>query len=184
MHYCNLVIVKRKGRDVSEPFDLEAAVAQAMGPHEDQGGFWDWYQIGGRWTGTFDGYDPDTDPNNILICDLCLGTGKRKDMDVANGCNGCSGTGKMVTWPTQWGLHPGDIIPVDHLTEDHLSKKFYRIVTPHGCYQEERYEPWAEEKFAKLSMPTLKWLLEEFAGDEPQYEKGAEYIAVIVDNHD
>ncbi len=41
MHYSNLVIVRKE-----EPFDLEAAVEKAMGPDEENGGFWDWYQIG------------------------------------------------------------------------------------------------------------------------------------------
>jgi hypothetical protein len=27
-------------------------------------------------------------------CDLCKGTGKRKDVEVENGCNGCEGTGR------------------------------------------------------------------------------------------
>lgn len=38
---------------------------------------WDWWQVGGRWTGMMDPeYDPQTDPNNIEKCDLCGGTGR------------------------------------------------------------------------------------------------------------
>ena len=28
---------------------------------------WDWYQIGGRWTGYYSNYDPATDPKNIEV---------------------------------------------------------------------------------------------------------------------
>ena len=183
MHYGNLVIVKRKGEDV-EAFDLDKAVEEAMGPHEEQGGFWDWYQIGGRWTGSFDGYDPETDPANIKTCWLCGGTGKRTDMTVENGCNGCNGKGKAVEWPTQWKRYEGDVMPVAQLTEDHL-KKFYRIVLPdgYGAYANEKYCPWREkDRFVEQEMPTLAWIQEQF-GAKPKYEEDAEYVAVVVDNH-
>lgn len=122
MHYSNLVIVDTSAAQAS----LEAAVEQAMGPDEDNGGFWDWYQIGGRWTGTFDGYDPGKDPDNLETCELCGGTGERTDRSVANGCNSCNGTGTVEKWPTRWKQHPGDVIPIENLTEEMLNK-FFRI---------------------------------------------------------
>jgi hypothetical protein len=33
-------------------------------------------------------------------CELCRGTGTRKDMKVANGCNKCQGTGKVKPFST------------------------------------------------------------------------------------
>jgi hypothetical protein len=64
---------------------------------------WDWWQLGGRFTGMFKPhYDPDADPSNKETCFLCNGTGKRADMDVKDGCNGCAGTGTRTKWPTQW----------------------------------------------------------------------------------
>lgn len=80
---------------------------------------WDWYQIGGRWTGTLDKYNPEDDPANIVKCDLCDGTGDRKDLsppahkESCGGCNGCHGKGKRVVWPTQFGDRDGDIMPLD-----------------------------------------------------------------------
>lgn len=60
---------------------------------------WDWWQIGGRYTGKFvPNYDPETDKANQEVCWLCRGTGKRPDMVVANGCNGCSGSGIATKW--------------------------------------------------------------------------------------
>ena len=58
---------------------------------------WDWYCIGGRWTGTLSKYDPYTDPDNKETCFLCGGTGLRNDnlgraerlKNPKYGCNGC-----------------------------------------------------------------------------------------------
>jgi hypothetical protein len=70
---------------------------------------WDWWQVGGRWTGLLSpGYDPEKDPANIETCRLCDGTGRRADMVVENGCNGCQGTGRCVKWPTAWVKFSGD----------------------------------------------------------------------------
>lgn len=43
---------------------------------------WDWWQVGGRWTGAFTAadeqpYEPGMDPGNIETCVICGGTGKR-----------------------------------------------------------------------------------------------------------
>jgi hypothetical protein len=87
MHYSNIVIVK------PEPTQsIKDAVTEAMQSGYDD--WWDFWQIGGRWTGFFDEYDPNADDNLLEICDTCGGTGKRTDMVVKDGCNGCHGTGK------------------------------------------------------------------------------------------
>lgn len=76
---------------------------------------WDWYQIGGRWTGVLvPNYNPNEDPANQETCFLCHGTGKRTDMDVEGGCNGCKGTGVATKWPTQW-KSVGDIVQLKEL---------------------------------------------------------------------
>ena len=160
-----------------------------MGPHQEE--FWDCYQIGGRWSGTFDGYDPTKDPANQKPCDLCGATGKRTDSvaeahpHLKEKCNGCNGTGIQTEWPTQWKYHDGDVIPVAQLTEDHL-KKFYRIILPLGyeVYARERWLPWRETNsmMEEQEMPTLEWIQKMF-GAKPKYEEEAEYVAVIVDNH-
>lgn len=167
-HYSNLVLI--------EPTeDVETAVKEAMGVHKAQGGFWDWYQIGGRWTGVLDGYNPDKDPVNIETCWLCQGTGTRQDMKVENGCNGCLGTGKKEKWPTKYAKHPGDIAPIETLTDESY-KNFFRVVTP-GCiiFGGEDYLPWKPvgEMFPEREMPPLDWLKENYKG----------YLAVVVDNH-
>jgi len=54
---------------------------------------WDWWEIGGRWTGELDSkYDPRKDPRNIVPCSLCDGTGDRPGwvtyVDVASFASG------------------------------------------------------------------------------------------------
>ena len=45
------------------------------------GSKWDWWSVGGRWTGSLDeGYDPYKDSRNMHECWLCKGTGKRSDV--------------------------------------------------------------------------------------------------------
>jgi hypothetical protein len=102
-------------------------------------GFWDWYQIGGRWTGHLDGYNPETDPRNTERCITCNGTGTRPDglsrfgqawVDEMNGCNGCLGKGTHTTWPTDWAKHPGDIARLGDVRERLKESPPYHIV---GC---------------------------------------------------
>ena len=186
MHYSNLVIIETTD-------DVEKAVEQAMGASEDQGGFWDWYQIGGRWTGVLDGYEPDEDPRNVEECFCCGGTGFRNDAigkqarerEPSYTCNGCGdikdgkwthgkhGPGKHTSW--SYAKHPGDIAPIDTLTEEAYGR-FYRIVTPYArTFGGDEYMPWKEtgECFKRREKPPLDWLKKEYEG----------HIVVVVDNH-
>lgn len=74
---------------------------------------WDWYQIGGRWTGVFSKeYNPTTDPANLEECRFCQG----------EDCIHCNGTGLEVKWPTQWKDFAGDVATpaqVLKMKEDH-----------------------------------------------------------------
>lgn len=64
---------------------------------------WDWWTVGGRWSGKLAaGHDPHTDPANFERCFLCNGTGRRADMECRDGCNGCSGTGRMLKHAPKW----------------------------------------------------------------------------------
>lgn len=89
---------------------------------------WDWYQIGGRWTGMLaPHYKPEDDPANQERCYLCDGTGIRPSMGYidpftkvkmfvddwakkCNGCNSCHGEGIRTKWPTQYARYSGDVI--------------------------------------------------------------------------
>ena len=153
MHYFAAVIIPNNE-------DVYGQVVSAMAPYDETlnvkqettedgethwynpAGMWDWWQIGGRWTGVWSGYDPCTDPANIETCDLCAGTGYRNDevaqkfraKDPTWSCNGCEGTGRSVKWPTQWQEHPGDIIPVSDLLNKSESDVPHSLVIPDGFF--------------------------------------------------
>lgn len=88
---------------------------------------WDWYQVGGRWSGFFTGVNPAEDPRNQEICFLCGGTGRRDDeiarerrrLNPDYTCNGCGGEGISTKWPTQW-VSEGNVLPRGLLDVDKL----------------------------------------------------------------
>lgn len=175
-HYGVLVIIEPDGQ--MDQARIDALVKEALAPFE--GSRLDWYQIGGRWTGHFTGYNAEADPRNREQCDLCGGTGDRatfrgelKENQHPSGCNGCLGTGEHAKWPTEWTRHDGDVRPVDVLNEGDLD--VYAVCDGGRWYGGEDYLPWEGDsgKFVKREMPPLEWLQTARAG----------YLAVIVDCH-
>lgn len=66
--------------------EIDDAVAAAMEPYrvnedqqesdaEDDADVWDFWTIGGRYTGALDGFDPLQDPENQETCPRCSGSG-------------------------------------------------------------------------------------------------------------
>jgi hypothetical protein len=180
-HFFTLVIIP-KGKA-----DVESEVHRLLAPFDENGNgdetHWDWFQVGGRWTGTLDGYDPEADPKNSETCWLCNGTGKRADtvaevnpdqMKACNGCNGCNGTGTSKKWPTDWKRHDGDIVPVAKLARPVTP---HAIVTPDGEWLEQGAMGWfgsvsdakSEDAWKECVLATLK--------------KHSDGIAVVVDCH-
>lgn len=138
----------------------EQYVAEILAPHEESydeatersSGFWDWYQIGGRWTGAHSpDYDPSTDPANIEQCEQCEGTGRRIDAigkaarakDPEYTCNGCQGKGTRTKWPTEWTRFNGDITPVEKIT-DQLT--CHTLLANNEVFQ---VEEWTGEEWKK-----------------------------------
>jgi hypothetical protein len=97
---------------------------------------WDWWQVGGRYTGKFaPHYDPNADPANLEPCQVCQETG------LLNGetCNGCQGKRKKPVWPTDRAKVESDQIqikdiPFQALADEREQKaaktydEFHRIV--------------------------------------------------------
>lgn len=143
---------------------------------------WDWYEIGGRWTGSLDGYDPEKDPDNIENCPICNGTGMRNDefgrqersKDPAYTCNGCDGKGKRLKWPTAWKRHPGDIAKIEDVPATFIP---FGVLTPDGEWIERGQMGWwaivSDEK------DDDKWAAE-YRGIMAKYQG---HIAVLVDCH-
>lgn len=155
MHFSVMVVIPPgyKG-DVGEyvdkamaPYDenAESGLTWVVDTDDEEGGywtneqsFWDWYQIGGRWSGHFarDDYDPEKDRRNWETCDICGGTGQRGapgTMLEAEGpcvkdgkpyCNGCSQhfqytgeVGVRVKWRTQWVSDTGNVARLGDVRE-------------------------------------------------------------------
>lgn len=144
---------------------IEEVVDRLMGRYNEQncrcydqdedatcvcGAFFDWYQIGGRWTGELDtDYGPTADPRNTETCELCDGTGVRPGglerfgqawFDSCNGCNGCSGIGARVKWPTQWAEHSGDVARLGDVRAKLASSPPYRVLAGELVYAKERWD--------------------------------------------
>lgn len=126
MTHCVILVAVPNG--TSE--EIENAVAHEMAPYDENGEWfrdgsrWDWWVIGGRFVGWLSEYEPRKDPRNHEQCDLCGGTGTRRDAIArANNfkegyCNGCSHekdiTGRegwRVKWPSSWVPYDGDVMP-------------------------------------------------------------------------
>lgn len=108
---------------------LHEAIAEILKPWDEndgdnENGTWDFWSLGGRWTGVWSDYDPEKDPANHKTCYLCGGTGLRNDAIAQEWrrenpeytCNGCSSgprPGTALKWPTQWADRPDvDLISV------------------------------------------------------------------------
>lgn len=152
MHFLHIVIIP--GIDNPAMGDIENSVDDAMSYFENRK--YDWYQIGGRWTGFFDDYDPDTDSANIIICKWCNGTGMRNDLVGQNlrkenpdyKCNSCQGKGEHPVRPTEYKPHLEDCVSVPEylsIIETNPKDKLpYSILFPDGSWIEE--ESWDGEK--------------------------------------
>jgi hypothetical protein len=143
--------------DITKTNTLEKQIAKALRRYKDD--IWDWYQIGGRWTGAhIPGYDSEADPDHQEKCSLCNGTGRRKDtfflhtneeldawLKQTKGCNGCNGTGTAIKWPTAWKPQEKDIIPVTDLP-DGFCCHYLVISTPPRIFSIDHYDS-KEHKF-------------------------------------
>jgi hypothetical protein len=79
-HFTVLVITngKKNVEQLLAPYD-ENGECFRDGKADLPASRWDWYAIGGRWTGMYSDYEPYLDPKNWSVCDLCGGTGFRSD---------------------------------------------------------------------------------------------------------
>ena len=184
-HFPVVVIVPGDVPEVGEAADRLLAPFDEQGEWSRDGSRWDWYVLGGRWTGALDGYDPTTDPANIVTCDLCSGTGTRPEWPAectaewiaeCNGCNGCSGNGTRLRW--DFVPHMGDVWPVSEITT--IPDRFVpnAILTPDGTWHER----------AVIGMFGMELEVKESDGDwlavvAKLLDEHANDIALIIDCH-
>lgn len=171
----------------------EKAVTPLLAPYDENGEWfaegsrWDWWVVGGRWTGALDGYQPHEDIRNYEVCNLCEGTGVRPGgleefgidwFEGCNGCNGCSGNGIRYNG---FGLdpHPGDVRPVAQLNGFIPTA----LITPDGRWHEEGRPGWwgatIEDEEGHGAKGEQVWE----AAVKALYEQHPEATAVLVDCH-
>jgi hypothetical protein len=165
----------------------EKVIDPILAPHQewqksedDYGGVWDWYVVGGRWTGEWATYDPWEDPDNQEICRTCNGTGERpggKEQFGAewyvwcHGCNGCSGTGTHVKFAPDFKPCTDDVLSVKQF----LSGEYrlpYTLFLPGG-------EVLQKETFETDNVIDPKWLIAVRNALKPYLDE----MLVIVDYH-
>lgn len=161
MHYFAAVLIPAGG-------DVEELVTAAMEPYyegEYEDGWWDWWVIGGRWTGVWSEHDPHEDPANWETCWLCGGTGLRNDdagrlHRAANpqyDCNGCGlrraddpptarPLGMKLKHPSDWARCEGDVVTVAQYRNCAAVREPFAVVTPKAV---EMHEVWNGEGFDK-----------------------------------
>lgn len=130
-------------------------------------GYWDWYQIGGRWSGVLDGYDPETNPLNTEECGHCRGTKLNNGSETP--CAYCEGKGVTPKWPTSWVPYKGDIAIVGDIKERRIP---YTIVSDDKWLSKEK---WNGKSFATTKDFTKK--------ATKILDDNKENIAVVVDYH-
>lgn len=179
--------------------DVEETVTRLLAPYDEQGEWfreeshWDWWVIGGRWTGYLDpAYDPYTDPANYVHCKWCQGTGVTPQAvadeypayqhNVGKPCIQCATTsdgepkpfpGKMLRWDLV--PHPGDRgLPVKEVIERGV-KPTFALVTPDGAWHQSGDMGW----WGMVSNENTEW------DDEWQtlVKANEANVATIVDCH-
>ena len=118
MHYSLLVILNTEERPNNED-EIDTLIEAAMLPfkeysYESDKEKWDWWDIGGRWTGVYSDYDPQKDPQNW------------------------NADGKLKH-PTAWIERTDiDVFTVEHALK--LGHKTFAVLTPDGEWHEEDYD--------------------------------------------
>lgn len=150
---------------------------------------WDWYVVGGRWSGSITDTDPIKNPRNYQPCWLCAGTGKRDDgvgkamraQDPNYTCNGCSGSGRQLRPNDQWTIpaRANQILAKDlaERIRAGTNKPMFAALTPDGEWVESGKMGWwgivsdekAAEEWKQLFLATL--------------DRYPEALGVIVDVH-
>lgn len=78
---------------------------------------YDYYRIGGGWSGWLTNYNPRDNPANLEFCSCCNGSGKSPS-NANDPCFPCQGTGKSLKW--ELASYKGDVLPLRDVKEDVL----------------------------------------------------------------
>jgi hypothetical protein len=150
--------------EILKPWDENAELVETTDDDGDTyrhnpNGKWDWWQLGGRWTGVWSDYDPAKDPLNHQTCWLCQGTGLRNDETgracrvehpdyTCNGCGRETKSGFMLKHASQWVKRPDlDVISIPALLAIKDRRLPYAIAAAPDVWLEK--ETWTGEKWVE-----------------------------------
>lgn len=156
------LIVALSPQEIEKYGGVDNAVAFQMEPFKEDieyfqdGSRWDWYVIGGRYTGKFrPDYDASEDPDNLQTCFICNGSGMRNDelgrreraSNPAYTCNGCDGKGQQLKHPGYFKA-VGNVCLRKDLDESMLAKAYEdKAVRTWEEWQKYRHEKgWRGER--------------------------------------
>lgn len=145
MSHFAVVVLSNDGQSVDDllaPYDEN-------GTWFAEGSRWDWWVVGGRFTGALTNYDPTTDPANWELCGYCddgITTRRIADMYpayeqyIGQTCIQCKGTSKVLSF--QLAEYEGDVVPVRDLDIDAMRWIPTAVVTPDGAWHEQGRPGW------------------------------------------
>lgn len=140
---------------------------------------WDWFSIGGRYTGRMGGYDPQKDSKNYETCFICNGTGTRPGTNydaeaawarkgnelfpcIGEGCNACYGAGVSLKFPSHF-RDVGNVAPVSELPDNFSC---FAMLTPEGEWIERGTMGWwgivTDEKDETAWKRTIRTVLDRY----------------------
>lgn len=185
-HFLTLVLVDKKD-------NIDETVERLLAPYDENnewfkdGSRWDWWVIGGRFTGALTGYNPYTDPDNLHPCKWCEETGSITASiaeiypayaeHVGKKCFQCDGTGQQVRHRLK--KYAGDTtLFAANIIARNIDPSPMAVVTPDGKWHEIARPLWwgMSEDSGKT---TAEWLDEVDA----LLNKHPDHIVVVVDCH-
>ena len=158
-----------------------------------RGRVYDYYSLGGYWSGLLTGYEPRDNPLNQETCSHCHGTGKDASQEE-RACYKCNGTGKSLKW--RWVPYKGDVMPLSEVKDRVLvylgdwRNKYLKVANQGIAECEQKADDWLLPHYLILKGRVLwdqfiwesaVYNAEEESNSVPSCPDG--YWAVVVDLH-
>ncbi len=191
-HFGVLVLVDQIDKAIGSAREaVEPEVTRLLAPYDEndeafrEGSKWDWWVIGGRWTGSLSDYDPTKDERNFERCGFCVGgitTQAIADRypaykdHVGKTCIQCKGTGKVLSF--RFVDYDGDVQAVAAIDAAKIADSFAAVVTPDGAWHGGAFGWWGAVREEKADSAEA-WQAEvtRLLGEHPTA------TAVVVDCH-
>lgn len=172
--------------------DSESEVEELLAPYDEADPTatrpkWDWWVIGGRFSGALDNYDPTSNPDNFETCKYCEGGVVTAAIvkkfpayarSLGKTCAQCSGSTKVLKFSSDWVKHDNDVMPATAVNLSTMRWLPGVLVTPDGEWHQSADVGW----FGSTSgeMEPVEWTAE-FIVEWNKHKEGR--MAYLVDFH-